>query len=245
MAKLHQMADQVFYQSAFCQMSAHKFLGKPTGQNEILYNSVNTTQFSPADKSPEGFNLLLGGTQYQFYRFETAIQTLKQVQKHIPEAHLLVTGKLCWHSDSKIAEQQAQMCISQAGLTDSVELIGPYTQQEAPIIFQRAHILLHTKYNDPCPGLVVEALACGLPVVYSDSGGVPELVGTQAGIGIPTELNWEKDLPPAPEALSEAVLKIAANRAPYAKAARERAVEKFDISYWVKRYQETFEAFIK
>ncbi|HWH06801.1 MAG TPA: hypothetical protein VNT23_10265, partial [Gaiellaceae bacterium] len=31
--------------------------------------------------------------------------------------------------------------------------------------------LLHTKVNDPCPNVVLEALASGLPVVHPASGG--------------------------------------------------------------------------
>ena len=75
---------------------------------------------------------------------------------------------------------------------------------------QSADILLHTKYNDPCPTVVLEAMACGLPVVYSASGGTPELVGDDAGIGVDAPLDWEHDHPPAPEALAEAVLVVAA-----------------------------------
>ena len=181
MSKLFHLADHVFYQSEFCRLAAHEFLGERKGNGEVLYNSVDTTKFIPS-APPSGLNLLLGGTQYQFYRFESAIQTLAHVQKKIPSARLLVTGRLCWHSNPKQAAQQAQACIMQAGLTNNVELIGPYTQQEAPDIFKRAHILLHTKYNDPCPGLVVEALASGLPVVFSHSGGVPELVANKQAL---------------------------------------------------------------
>ena len=48
-------------------------------------------------------------------------------------------------------------------------------------LMRRAHLLLHTKVKDPCPSAVIEAMACGLPVVYPASGGTVELVGDEAG----------------------------------------------------------------
>ena len=51
-------------------------------------------------------------------------------------------------------------------------------------MLRRAHVLLHTKVNDPCPTAVIEAMACGLPVAYPASGGTVELVGDEAGIGV-------------------------------------------------------------
>lgn len=244
MAKLFHAADHVFYQSEFCRLCAHRFLGPRSGPGEILYNAVDTTAFTPAELAPDPLVLLLGGTQYQHYRFETAVRTLALVRRTCPDAHLIVTGALCWHPDPAESLRQAHALIQELHLTESVELAGPYTQRDAPGIFRRAHILLHTKYNDPCPGLVVEALASGLPVVYSHSGGVPELVGPDAGIGIPAECTWERDLPPSPEALAAAVLQIAENRQPYAQAARQRAVEHFDVCHWVQRYRDIFEAIL-
>src|SRR5207248_3199179 len=79
---------------------------------------------------------------------------------------------------------------------------GRYAQRDAPALYRRAHLLLHTKRNDPCPNVVLEALSCGLPVVHSASGGLPELVGREAGIGVPDEGDWEHDVPPDPEALA-------------------------------------------
>jgi glycosyltransferase involved in cell wall biosynthesis len=121
-----------------------------------------------------------------------------------------------------------------------VTFTGPYTQAEAPDIYGRADVLLHAKYNDPSPGLVLEALACGLPVVYSASGGVPELVGKDAGIGVPAELSWDRELPPDAIEMASAVLQVARERGRYAEAARERAVRLFDIRPWIERHREIF-----
>ena len=37
------------------------------------------------------------------------------------------------------------------------------------------------KYKDPCPNSVIEAMSCGLPILYSNSGGLPELVNNGCG----------------------------------------------------------------
>ena len=53
-----------------------------------------------------------------------------------------------------------------------------------------------------------EAMACGCPVVYSATGGVPELVGEEAGIGVPGPRDWEDVHPPSAEKLAEAVVSV-------------------------------------
>jgi glycosyltransferase involved in cell wall biosynthesis len=99
---------------------------------------------------------------------------------------------------------------------------------------------LHTKVNDPCPTLVLEALASGLPVVYPASGGTVELVGDEAGIGVPHPETWARDEPPAPEALAEAVDRVLGGLAGYSEAARVRAVERFSLDPWLDRHAALF-----
>lgn len=243
-ARMLHAADHVFYQSRFCKLSADRFLGERRERWEILHNAVDTQVFTPAptDPDPTRLVLLLGGTQYQRYRLEVALHTLAILRRRRSSVHLLVSGKLSWPPDQgEDPRCVAERRVAELGLTDYVTFLGPYAQADAPAIMQRAHVLLHTKYNDPCPGLVVEAMACGLPVVYSRSGGVPELVGDEAGVGVPAELDWEHDQPPPPDALADAVLQVAERRAEFAAAARRRAVECFDLRPWVQRHREVFE----
>lgn len=246
MAKLLHAADYVFYQSEFCKLSADRFLGERQGPWEILYNAVDTSLFTPAtdDPDPHRLVLLLGGSQMFYYRLESALRTVALLVRQRPDVRLLVTGKLGWTYDEAKAMQMAQALITELGIVEHVTFLGPYTQQEAPTIFHQAQILLHTQYNDACPGLVVEAMACGLPVVYSHSGGVPELVGDEAGIGVASQPSWEQIFPPDPSALAEAVLQVAAQRQKYAQAARQRAVEHFDLKPWLERHCEVFEGLL-
>lgn len=225
-------ADHVLYQSEFCRESARDFLGEPHGTWEVLSNAVDVELFTPAAVPPSaGPVLLLGGDQTQAYRFELAVRTLACLVESEPDARLLVTGRLV---------SSAEELVARLRLGGRVELLGRYAQRDAPAVMRRAHVLLHTKVKDPCPTTVIEAMACGLPVVYPASGGTPELVGENAGIGVPHPGGWARDEPPEPEQLADAVVRVLADREAYAAAARRRAVERFALGPWLDRHAELF-----
>jgi glycosyltransferase involved in cell wall biosynthesis len=226
-------ADHVLYQSEFCKRSADEFLGEPTGTWEVLYNAVDVEHFAPVATPPDGPpTLLLGGDQTQGYRLELALQTLAR----LPDARLIVTGRLV--SDPRPLLEELQ-------LGGRVELVGRYAQRDAPALFRRAHVLLHTKVLDPCPSLVVEAMACGLPVIYAASGGTVELVGDEAGIGVPHSVSWERGEPPTADAFADAVARVLADHERYAVAARRRAAERFALGPWLERHADVFGALLK
>jgi glycosyltransferase involved in cell wall biosynthesis len=238
-ARLLHEADHVFFQSFFCKLGADRFYGERRGSSEILHNPVDTRRFTPSVVRPQRpLTLLLAGNQYQRYRLECALESLAFVRREVPQARLLVAGALSFADDGTA---QAGGLIRRLGLEDSVELVGPHSNADAPALMRRADLLLHTKYNDPCPTVVLEAMACGLPVVYSASGGTPELVGEDAGVGVPAPLDWERDHPPAPRELAAAVGAVVDRLEERSEAARARAVERFDLRAWVERHRAVFE----
>lgn len=246
MKQLLHIADYVIYQSEFCKVSADRFLGVREGPSEILYNSVDTEIFVPskeAKREDDGIKLLLSGSHWTYYRLKIALETLALVLKECSEASLIIAGRFCWEKNERVAIEQVMHLVRELNVDERVSLIGPYSQSQAVSVLQDAHILLHTKYNDPCPRLVAEAMACGLPIVFSATGGVPELVGDSAGIGVLGPIDWEKDHPPDPQKLSAAVLDIMHNIEQYAEAARKRAVKKLDVRNWLKRHSEIFGTF--
>jgi glycosyltransferase involved in cell wall biosynthesis len=223
-----QSAAHVLYQSEFSKRSSDEFLGEPRGSWEVLYNAVDVERFTPVQARPDGPPvLLLGGDQTQAYRLELALQTLAL----LPDARLLVTGRVSVSPDALIDE---------LGIRDRVEFLGGYAQRDAPNVIRRAHLMLHTKVNDPCPSAVVEAMACGLPVVYPRSGGTVELVGDDAGIGVPHPDAWERDDPPSAEALAAAALEVLERLEAFGAAARRRAVDRFALEPWLDRHEELF-----
>jgi glycosyltransferase involved in cell wall biosynthesis len=97
----------------------------------------------------------------------------------------------------------------------------------------RADVLLHPRLGDWCPNVVVEALACGLPVVCGSWGGAAELVGA-GGIVVPTE-KWSYGADFV-AGMATAVENVLAALPDYRERARQRAEAEFDIRRVAENY---------
>lgn len=245
-ARVYTMADFVVYQSEFCRVSAERHLGERKGPSEVLYNPVDTDVFTPAanKRDDDGPVLLAAGSHHAFSRVQIPIDVLSALAKKWPSARLIIAGRLRWRECEAQAEQDLQEYSRTKGVEERVTWLGGYSQEDAPDVLRRADALVHAKYNDPCPRLVVEAMACGLPVAYSASGGVTELVGDEAGVGVPAPLDWDDEHTPSSEAMTEAVGHILDNRTAYAQSARERAVQRFNVRNWCERHRAIFASLV-
>ena len=244
MARAYHLADHVVWQSAFCRRAADRFLGEREGSGEVLYNAVDTGRFCPAAATERvsPFTFLLTGKidTHLFYRIEASLRGLAAARAKGLEARLTLAG---WISAE--ARVRCQDLASELGIAEAVNLTGSYTQEQAPAVYQAADAYLMLKHNDPCPNAVIEAMACGLPVLYSATGGVPELVGNEAGVGFSCEEDWEQPRWPEPAVVADGMLVIASALDALANAARRRAVERFDIGPWIERHRAVFTGLIE
>lgn len=69
--------------------------------------------------------------------------------------------------------------------------MGVLNSIELAQLMRTAHALVHAAWNEPCSNTIVEAMACGLPVVYRDSGGSAELVDHR---GVPLAADLEESV---------------------------------------------------
>jgi glycosyltransferase involved in cell wall biosynthesis len=241
MSEAYHLADHVFWQSAFCRDCADRFLGLRQGPGEILFNAVDLEHFAPSrgdtNSSARPFTFLLTGKiqAHLAYRLEDTIAGIALARENGLDANLKISGQL-----DTGALAAATAAARRAGITENVQFSGAYTQQQAPQIYRAADAYVMTKHADPCPNTVIEAMACGLPVAYVASGGVPELVGPKAGIGVPADDNWDRPFRPDPRTLADAMLKVSAGHKEMAVAARQRAIENFDLRAWLARHASVF-----
>ena len=231
-------AHYILYQSEFCRASAARFLGVPAASSEVLPNCVDTDRFRPADPQipAEPWTLLAAGSHQQSARVIRAIEVIAELRRRGRDARLLVAGLLDWAD----AAADVARAVESLGVGEAVQLLPPYTQHEAPDLFRRAHVLLHLKYKDPCPTVVIEALASGVPVVGSRSGGLPELVGNDAGILLDVPESWDQLHVPDAVAAAEAVTAIMRDHAEWQAAARRRAADRYARQPWLARHRAIF-----
>jgi glycosyltransferase involved in cell wall biosynthesis len=117
-----------------------------------------------------------------------------------------------------------------------VDFLGNVPAEKIPELDRSAHVLYAADINAACPNSVIEALACGLPVVAFNTGALSEILTTEAGRLSPYGGDpWELD-PPDIKQLAEAANYVIQNQAGFRKAARKRAEEAFGLDHMVKGY---------
>ena len=240
MANRYHLADYVFWQSKFCKKTSDKFLGKRSGDGEILYNSVDTNLFTPKFKNKKMFTFLITGNinKDNSYRIISVFKAIKKLQKSYKNLYLYIAGNV---ENKDFLELKS----NEMRIADKVNFIGRFNQFDAPKIYNLADAYITMTYKDNCPTAVLEAMSSGLPIVYSASGGIPELVDNNSGVGLEVESSWSEIKTPKTSKIVNGMKKIIENKKSMSEAARVRAVENFDIKYWKKRHEVIFDFLIK
>jgi glycosyltransferase involved in cell wall biosynthesis len=238
MRAMRALADHVIYQSEFCADSARRFLGPCERPSATLLNPVDLEIFHPRIEPlpPAPIRLLAMGSQNYPERVGSALEALAKLRAGGIEAVLTVAGPLLWEN----AEAGVRSKAESLGVSDAFVLRPAFTRTDAPELCRSHHILIHPKYMDPCPTVVAEALACGLPVVGSDSGGLPEMVDRSCSHLLAVPKDWERMHTPSGSALARAVSQVVENLPRMAQAARAVAESRFDARRWVGEHSRIF-----
>lgn len=104
-----------------------------------------------------------------------ALVPLKGLDSLIDAMKLLPTEKLYLLGEGP--ERAAlEKRIAEGGLSDRVFLVGARPQEELPEWYAAADLFCLASSREGCPNVVIEAMACGTPVIAADVGGISELV---------------------------------------------------------------------
>jgi glycosyltransferase involved in cell wall biosynthesis len=142
---------------------------KPTGRCEILLRGVDQTQFFPAPELTACPRVLYVGHVLEAKGVFDLLSAWTKVRLSCPNALLTVVGQ-----DYTKGHFTRKACA--LGVDNSVVLTGPLPLSGVANLMRQSRLLCLPSHGEGTPNCIMEALSCGLPVVATGVGGVPEVV---------------------------------------------------------------------
>jgi glycosyltransferase involved in cell wall biosynthesis len=161
------------------------------GNFRVVPNTVDTTVFHPPDGRSNGAptKLVNVAGHVEVKALDVLLRAFARAVAELPDLRLELIGSGPLTADLRgLAAELA--------LEERVQFAGSATPPAIADALRASHIFALSSVSENMPLAVLEALCCGLPVVGTDAGGIPEAVG---GDGVLTRVG-------DPEGLSKAIV---------------------------------------
>jgi len=233
------LADHIIYQSVFSRDWWIKEFGETKASHSVVYNGVNLIAYSPQgpEAPPNDHTRILlveGHLDGANARgLETALKLALYIKNETSRTvELMVVADVSDTIKADAYSSAPDLWINWRGVVP---------REAIPAIDRSAHLLFSTDINAACPNSVIEALACGLPVLAYDTGALSELVQQGAGCVVPYGSDyWQLEDPIIPP-LASAAIEILTDNPNYRQRSRERAQSTFDLDVMVESYLRALE----
>jgi glycosyltransferase involved in cell wall biosynthesis len=168
----------------------------------VVYNGVDASRFFPGSKhearkklgvTEDNPVLLWVGSLVPVKGLDVLMLALQRVSQ-------LGQGFRCYLVGDGPCRRLLVNQIGQLGLTDRVSLVGPRPHRDLPDWFRAADVFVLPSRSEGVPNVLLEAMACGVPFVATDVGGVAEVADSASGPLVE----------PNPEALANALTRVLA-----------------------------------
>ena len=214
-----------------CPAAAHKI--------HRIYNGLDLTNLPaqpPGDRPPGPTTILSVGRLVPFKGFEILLEACADLDRRNFDFRCQIVG------DGPLRAKLAKM-VDDLKLHDRVELCGALSQEEvfsrlrSCDIFALASVVDAAGASDVFPTVILEAMACGRPVVATKLAGIPESVVHGATGTLVTPGDWEE--------LANALDKLVRSadlRKRYGEAGRARMHSEFSVVKTVEPLHQLFAA---
>jgi glycosyltransferase involved in cell wall biosynthesis len=175
---VHRRADWIIAIDGACLSQAYRHGGK--GKTTLLLNGVDTGKFHPDMDRRTATRLHMGcedgdrvllfvGRLEQVKQVDRIIDALPLLDNSNGSVHLYIVGS---GSERQFLTRRAR----ERGVDGRCTFLDRITHGEMPDIYNAADLLILSSKREGTPMVVLEALACGTPVLASSVGGVPALI---------------------------------------------------------------------
>ncbi len=230
------VCHEVIYQSNFSQSWWEVKRGKLRKPTHVIRNGVDLNTYSPNGPETPPTDLirilLVEGhlNEKSAGGLNIACQLAKLLQDRVNlPVGLAIAGDVPLDVQDLVKERYSDVAIHWLGIVPSPEI---------PALDRSAHLFFSADLNAACPNSVIEALACGLPVLSFDTGALSEIVTPEAGAVVAYGSDHWKLEQPDVAGLVEAALRIIFQNQQYRDGARTQAERYFSLDAMMDAYLE-------
>jgi glycosyltransferase involved in cell wall biosynthesis len=197
--RVAQNCDRVVAISEFIRDRVLATSRVPASRISIVTNVVDVDLFRPDPREANRSGILFVGRIAAEKGVAPLIEGMAAVARHSPQTTLSIVGPDQDGTERGSYMRECKTLVSRLGLERNVRFAGAVPNRELPALLRRSQILaVPSVWGEPLGVVVLEGLACGIPVVASRVGGIPELIEEgRTGLLVP---------PADPSALGRALL---------------------------------------
>jgi glycosyltransferase involved in cell wall biosynthesis len=200
---------------------------------EVILNGIDIRKFipNPSTLFIENKIITTASADIPLKGLKYLILALPNIIKVFPKTSLTVIGRS--PSDSKLRK-----LITDLSLEDKIAFRSGITEEEIVNLYHSSEIAVIPSLYEGFGFGAGEAMACGIPLISTHSGGLEEVVGDSA----------EKILPASTEEIESAVIKLFSSpdrKTELSKMGRERMEKMFDWHIAAKSYENAFKDVIR
>lgn len=233
--------DRIIFMSQAIKRSF--LLGGADGQNmEVIYDGVDLDLYFPKsgdNKLREKFGIspsvrLIGivGRLVPWKGHSYFLEAARKIADEVGDVKFLIVGGNLPESQEENSYPQIKSLIEKLGLGGHVIITG--FQSDIPEVMNALDVLVCPSLTEPFGMVVIEALACGTPVIGTDAGGVKEILSHGGGILV-SRAN--------PEAIAQEVIGLLKNDQEMiylSKAGRRNVKENFNLEGYVAQVEKVY-----
>tara|TARA_R110002110_G_scaffold91264_1_gene237382 strand:- start:37615 stop:38691 length:1077 start_codon:yes stop_codon:yes gene_type:complete len=163
---------------------------------QVIPNIVDTRVFKPGNERPpqEFFTLAIARNLEAIYGIDTAIEAVAVARDRGATIRLRIAG-------SGPQKSELEGLVEKLGVGELVSFEGRLERDGMVALYHQSDAMLNPTTIDNMPNSVIEALACGLPVISTDVGGVPFIVTHESTALLVPASN--------PRAMADAMIRLA------------------------------------
>ncbi len=161
-----------------------ELLGVNREKVRVIYNGVNKAKFRPVARSEARLALQLP-QEREIIIFVGNLKPEKGCNDLL-EAFSILAAKRnsvdLYYIGSGVSAEFIQAKAVSSGLGNRVHMVGSIGHDKLPLWICCSNLVALPSHNEGVPNVLLESMACGIPVVATRVGGIPEVVPPEAGI---------------------------------------------------------------